>query len=150
MIITLSWYEIIFGASVGIRRRVESLRGKHTDRHGGEPLWNEDIEGALAEMVVAKARGKYWNGGVGTYKGGDVGNVQVRYTPLADGSLILRKGDSPDSRYVLVTGQAPTYNVIGWIDGHDGMKPEFVWAPNGRPPAYFVPQNRLENFTNGK
>lgn len=145
MLVTLDLFEIEMAAHVGLRRRLEALRVGLRDRHGyqGEDPWEGDIQGAAAELAVAKKLGRYWDGSVNTFKRGDVGAAQVRSTPRRDGSLIVRSNDSEDDFYILVTGAIPEFNVVGYIRGADAKADRFRRAPAGRPAAWFVPQSAL-------
>ncbi len=134
-------HEIEMAALVGLRRRMESLNFKDTSQ--GKHLWEQDIQGAAAELAVAKHLNRYWDGSVNTYKRGDVGFLQVRSTPLLDGSLIVREGDADNDVFVLVVGSIPTFRVVGSISARDAKDTSFRRAPNGRPAAYFVPQSAL-------
>jgi hypothetical protein len=62
----------------------------------------------------------------------------------ADGPLIIRPGD-PDGIYVLVTGQCPTFTVMGWIHSYDAKRPQYWRSPDGGPGAWFVPQRALRS-----
>lgn len=79
----------------------------------------------------------------------DVGGYQVRSTNLVDGKLILRpdreekKGDSKEDIYIFVTGAAPTFEIVGWITGEDGMQSRWLDSPGFRPSAFFIPQSAL-------
>lgn len=148
MLVTLELHEIEMAVQVGLRRRLEALRAGMRDRHGfgGDNPWEGDIQGAAAELAVAKHLGRYWDGSVNTFKRGDVGEVQVRSTPRKDGSLIVRRSDSDTDHFILVTGAIPEFNVIGWISGAAAKSDEFKKSPNGRPPAWFVPQRALHKF----
>lgn len=145
MIVSLDLHEIEMAVQVGLRRRLETLRQGLKDAHGfgGEHPWELDIQGAAAELALAKFLGRYWDGSVNTMKRGDVGQLQVRSTDRANGSLIIRSNDSDDDYFVLVTGSIPQFNVRGWIKGSDAKVAEYEKAPNGRPPAWFVPQHVL-------
>lgn len=148
--IELSPSEIQIAVLVGGIRRTESLRQRMKDAHGynGAMAWDMDIEGVAAEMAYCKARGVYWGAGVNTFKAADAGKkVQVRSTKLKDGCLIVRDNDHDDHYFVLVVGQLPCFEVIGWILGKDAKRAEFKRAANGREEAYFVPQNKLNKFT---
>ena len=144
MNITLEPYEIIMGAMVGVRRRVSSI-AKKLDRGStqGDP-WGIDIEGALAEVAVAKALGIYFSGSVDTYKSPDLAGIQVRWTPLDQGRLIVRDQDNDNENYILVTGTCPNYKISGWIEGFNAKDSQYISAPNGRSAAYFVPQESLK------
>lgn len=118
------------------------LRNQHGVMEGGD--WQIHIEGACGEMALAKALGLYWNGSVNTFKmGGDVGNFQVRTRSQHNYELLIRPDDPTDVIWWLVTGKAPRYIVQGWIQGIDAKHPDWLRAHGGRPPAYFVPHNKL-------
>ena len=144
--VRLTWREITMGAAVGVARRVRSLAQGLTDSYGynGEDdVWSREVNGALAEMAVAKHLGLYWDGSVDTFKRPDVGTLQVRHTVRLDGCLILRPHDPGDGIYVLVTGQAPMFTIVGCLRGEDGRRDEWVRDPGSVRPAHFVPQSEL-------
>lgn len=145
--VKLNQYEMIEAGNIGMLRRILSLNKLNDRMHSpySNP-WQIDMEGAMAEMAYAKAMGVYWPAGVGTFKAPDVGSVQVRATERHDNSLIIRSNDKDEDVYVLVTGSAPQYNIVGWIRGADGKNPSFVKTPNGGAPAYFVPQSKLRSM----
>lgn len=146
--VSLQWYELLQASEVGRLRKLHSLSKGSVNNHGFSGAgWNEDIEGACAEMAVAKALGRYWDGGIDTYKGGDVGSYQVRWTPKESNSLIVRAQDADDAVFILVTGVSPHYVVQGWVTGGEAKQPQWARDPNGRPAAYFVPQQALHPLT---
>lgn len=144
--ITLSWHEMIQGATVGVRRQIEALRRKRPEVYGkpGNGEWDAHILGACSEMAVAKYLGAYWEGVVDRPETlcGDVGTVQVRSTTHRGGSLILHDRDKDDALFYLVVAFPPTFTIVGRIVGRDGKVPEFFDASKPRP-AYFVPQAAL-------
>jgi len=148
MDITLNWYEYSMAAEVGLRRSLESKRAGLEDAHGLVTLgWSESIEGAIGELVVAKALNIYWDGSVNTFKAPDFPpNIQVRTRPHPEHDLIVRPVDDLFDIFVLVTGKCPSYTVRGFIHGYDARDPE--WLHNEgigfRPDAYFVPQWALK------
>lgn len=147
--IQLTQEEMTIVSLVAGLRRSESKTHNRQDNHGfsGENAWDIEVEGAAAEMAYCKYRGQYWNASVNSFKGADCGdNVQIRHTKLSNGSLIVREADNDNHYYVLVTGQAPNLNIIGWIKGSDAKQDAFKRAPNNRSGAYFVPQNKLNTF----
>lgn len=145
MEITLDWHEYAMAAEIGKLRRMTALSRGSQNAHGGINLsWTEDIEGAGAELCVAKALGIYWNGGIDTFKNPDLGhNIQVRWTPSHSNSLIVRSADPDTDYYVLVTGTLPTLTIQGYALGSYAKNEYWSKAPNGRPPAYFVPKDYL-------
>lgn len=143
--VTLDWWEVVSAAEVGVRRHVAN-RAKQNNHRFGKPkdLWSTDIQGALAECVLAKAIDRYWRPLVREPQTleGDVGREQVRSTSRTNGCLILHPPDPDDARFWLVVGDVPTFRVIGWIRGVDGKQPEYWQQGDGRP-AFFVPQDAL-------
>jgi hypothetical protein len=146
MTVTLTWHELFLATLVGVKRQIEALRKGKTNSHGfdGEEGWTVHIEGAAGEMAAAKAMGMYWSAPVNTFKGGgDVGKLQIRTRSNPNYDLIVREGDRDQDIFVLVTGRAPRFDVIGWIRGGDAKRAEWSKTHGGRPPAYFVPQDAL-------
>jgi hypothetical protein len=155
IVVTLDWFEVEMAAIVGVRRRVEARwRQGRTDLHSvpGEAVpssnWETHVEGTVAELAYAKARGRFWNGSINTYrKGGDVGDVQIRMRTRHDGRLIVRPSDRDSDYFVLVTGWAPTYRVHGWMLGADAKQERWLENPGGQGEAFFVPQSELHPIT---
>lgn len=144
MRVTLTWNEAAMAADVGRRRQLESLRSGLRDKHGYEgDGWGNHIEGAMGEIALAKHLGVYWDGSINTFKANDLPGLQVRTRSRPTYELIIRKDDSPDERFVLVTGRCPNYTIQGWIAGRDGMQEQWLAAHGGRAPAYFVPHSAL-------
>ena len=108
-------------------------------------LWDIDLEGAGGECAVAKLLDRYWTG---ERIDADVGdNVQVRTSRLASASLLVYTDDPDDHYFVLVTGHAPDYMVVGWIIGQDAKRAEwFRSLKPGREPCYCVPQGALRSM----
>jgi hypothetical protein len=143
--ITLSNVEMLNAATVGVTRRLAAVKHQRNHNNGAPTIdmWGMDIEGAGAELVVAKWLGRYWNALASdpTTLEGDVGRYQVRHTKRTDGCLILHEKDNNDAVFILVVGQYPTYEVRGWISGREGKQIKH-WRAVERP-AYFVPQSAL-------
>jgi hypothetical protein len=146
MEVKLTLGELHMAAQIGTLRHIEALRKGLPDRYGfdGETGWTVHIEGAAGEIAVGKTLGIYWGGSVNTFKTeADVGKLEVRTRSKDYYELLIRDSDSSDSAYVLVTGKAPTYNVVGWIFGKDAKQPQWKKEYGGRPAAYFVPHDSL-------
>lgn len=145
----LSWYEVYMAAWVGVSRRCRSLaKGRRTagDASGSnENGWTNDIEGAAGEMAAAKAIGVYWSGSVDTFKDLlDVSDFEIRTRTKHHYELFVRPADPDNRLYLLVTGRAPDFRVIGGLTGTDAKKAD--WLKNhgkGYKPAYFVPTEEL-------
>jgi hypothetical protein len=148
--VRLTYSELLQAAQVGVQRRVQNIKTTRAERPtyglGQDGAWSCDVEGAAGEMAVAKWRGVYWNGALGNLGADDVGELQVRTTTHPRGRLILHDRDNPEKVYVLVRGHAPSFELVGWIRGRDGMRREYWSDPaNGRP-AYFVPEEALHSM----
>lgn len=150
MKVTLTAHEMLLAGTVGLRRRLASMEsrgGKFEQNlvyHKGTDTWDMDILSAMAEMAVAKALNVYWDGSVNTFKMPDLqGNIQVRHTKVKDGRLIVRPSDQDDDIFVLVTGTAPTFTVVGKIDGWNAKNNRWWTNPNGKRGCFMVPQRSL-------
>lgn len=146
--ITLTPYEIMQTGLSGLMRMVENIKYNRKNTHGkkDEDDWQCHIEGALSEAALAKHLNLYWSG-KGDLGGPDIGDIDVRSTPLPGGRLILHKEDPDDRVFYLLTGLNGTYEIRGWILARDGKKEEFWEDPTGRNRhAYFVPQGELKKW----
>jgi len=134
-----------FAALVGARRRAGALNANLSDRYGNvdKDPWGLDIEGAAAEMAVAKALGRYWHPSLHVQRDeGDVASYQVRSTTLSEGCLLIKEGDGLESIFIFVVGTAPVLSIPGWIRARDGRRDEWWRTVRGRS-AWFVPQSAL-------
>lgn len=148
--VKLQWYELIACANVGLHRRIESIRHQFKDGKGfnlpGE-RWDIDIEGSCAEQALAKWLDVYYTGSVNEPKGKDVGDFQVRLSRSSDPYLIVPKHNNPDDIFVLVTGRAPSFTLLGWIEGRDAMKPGWLKSFGNRPAVYAIPPSSLHSMS---
>lgn len=144
--VELTDHEMRLAAHAGVERQLEALRLGRQDNHGFEgDGWGVHIEGACAEVAVAKATGRYWDAVVRRPEdlAGDVGRgLQVRSTRRSNGSLIIHHSDPDDAAFVLVVAKPPVFNLVGWIRGRDGKHDEW-WRADLPRPAFFVPQREL-------
>lgn len=149
--IRLDGKELLMAANVGLARNHSSIVNNRKPSHGWKgPAWNIHIEGACAEMAVAKVMRCYWNGSIDTFKQQDLlykdRPIQVRSSTNPDSALIVRDDDYSAHCYILVTGEAPAFIIRGFILGDDAKQDKFRKSPLGRPPAYFVPQDQLRDI----
>lgn len=146
--VTLAAHEVLMAATIGMMRQISAITRSLPERNGHEgPGWNSHIEGACGELAVAKLLGTHWSGSINTFKlGADVGSLQVRTRSRSDYELIIRDDDKDEDVFVLVTGQCPTYDVVGRIVGRNGKKDEWRHAHGGRAAAWFVPHDALESI----
>jgi hypothetical protein len=142
MEITLNESEMHVGASVGVRRHIDSLTNKRTprfpERHAGQ-FWIAHIEGAMAELAVAKYLGMYWGFGVNTFVAPDIEStdIEVRWSQRAD--LKIKSNDT--GVVISVSGQAPTYIIKGWIMASKAKQDKYYYDKH--PPCWFVPHEAL-------
>ncbi len=153
MKITLSKTEFFIGVQYGIMRQMHNLGNGLKDAYGAETMdgWGVHIEGACAEMVLAKALGCFYNGNMGDLKASDVNmpdlRIECRSTSYNTGRLILHEKDSDDALFFLLTGKAPTFEIRGFIKGSDGKQQKYWSDPSGKERhAFFVPQSALTEF----
>jgi hypothetical protein len=146
--ITLTESELRFAAYGGVDRQVNALAHQRSDQFKPRDYWGTHILACMAELAVAKWRGRYWSPAYdrenlpGSSDLGERG--EVRSSTNLDSPLILRprdreKGESP---FVLVVTEPPDMHLVGWAYGRDVMVDEF-WVE--REPAYWaMPQDRLQ------
>jgi hypothetical protein len=146
-LVTLTPDELYLAGVIGVRRRVVSIGNGAADRNHYDPAhaeWATDIEGAAAELAVAKVLDRY-HAGLNYRAPTDVGGrLHVRHTVRDDGCLIVRDRDPDFDPFVLVVGFAPRYRIAGWLYGREAKRDEWRSVPTGGPAAYFVPQQALQ------
>lgn len=132
------------------RRTMAAMRtAYHGIESSGREAWAADITGALSEMAVSVGLKLPWNDPIRAPRqrnadgDRDVGDFEVRSTTRERGSLILYPKDADDAPFILVTGQLPTFELRGWVYGHEGKQERF-WRTDVRSPAFFVPQSALK------
>lgn len=149
--VTLSLAEMLHGTNLGVIRMYESHNHGGRHKHGFynsnlDPLCI-NVQGAIGEIVVAKARNLYFMPTVNTFKAADIGNnVQVRLRTKHEWQMIVRDDDDPDHIFVHVTGSGPMYCIRGWAYGKDVMKPEYRQNHGNRIESWFVPEEALKPF----
>ena len=120
--VTLTPDEIFLAASHGIFRRVKFHEGKREDREQKErSTWDNEIEGACAELAWCKYWNNYWTGLTGIRKIDGAG-VEVKWTRHANGGVILKRNSDNDKVHVLARGFAPSFIFVGWITAREGKK----------------------------
>jgi hypothetical protein len=152
-LVQLKWYEVEQAIYVGARRESEALkdnRPKNWKASDDEKISSIDnhMQSAGAEKAVAKRLNINWHASINTFKDGpaDVGEgIEVRYA-RKKGRLKVTKDDHDDRYFVLVWGELPNYEIVGFIRGKDAKQDQFLDDPKGYGEAYFVPPQYLRPF----
>ena len=141
--ITLEWQECWQAGTVGVMRRIAGMKNARRDKFAHRDRWENEVEGACAELAVARSFGKYWHSFAGDLSAlpGDAGPIQVRWVKDPEGCLPVRPSDPDDARFYMVTGAMPTFTIIGYIHGRDARRRE--WYREAPPPYWAVPQSAL-------
>jgi hypothetical protein len=138
MIVELTQAQIDEAREIGARRYAHNRSLGISNGH----MWNGDLwdrEGAIGEMAVALQFGLKWSDFSENYwlYAADVGDgYQVRSTSHPYGNLLLQRKDNGDQPYILARLHAlPKVELVGWIYGRDGKKPEY-WEDGSKRPAF--------------
>jgi hypothetical protein len=138
-------------ASIGVTRQVRSLARGRVPGYGIEQdkCWQAHIEGAIGELVAAKALDLPWVPKVDNFKsGGDVFGMEIRCRSRPEFELYIRPDEPGDRPYVLVRGAGLDYAVVGWYWG-DKIKKHGRVEDFGRrnSPVYVVADGKLLSMT---
>lgn len=138
------WY---IGAYVGFRRHAHSLYRRNARALSGDSRdgWDMHIQGAMAEMALAKYLGRFWAlAREPDRTGGDVGpGIDVKWSRRADARLLVQRDDATDATYWLVTGGPPMFAVRGCITGGYAKQDKWWCEPVPGRPCFAVPQGEL-------
>jgi hypothetical protein len=154
--VLLSEEDIILAVKVGVSRQTMQADAKRKNRYGlpedNKKALEVHVLGAKAELAVAKALGRPWEGKFfdnDTWievkdKVHDVEGVEVRSTNHRNGGLLLHPADKDSSRFVLVVAtDDPVFLLAGWCYASDGKTvSNWVELQRGRP-CYRVGQTDL-------
>lgn len=148
---TLTRSEFTAAAHVGLLRQAGALANARADRTQPDRTWLDGLVahviGACGEAAAHKARGRWWDLSLDGIGRADYGaDIQIRTRRNRDHDLIVHDYDPEHWRYVLVVGEPPTMDVIGWISGADARQDHWRANHGGYRPAWFVPQSALTSF----
>lgn len=150
VVVKLKHAEVLEAAHVGVQRQTDNIFRKIAHKSAGfdaSILWQNHIEGALGERVVAKYTGEPWDGAPGNYKADDVAQLQVRLRSRLHYDLVIKPHDREDRPFLLVLGSAPIYWIVGWIMGGEGKQQRWWRDPTNRiEPRFYVPQSELHDL----
>lgn len=137
---------------VALDRHVSAVKKKLKDSVNKKRNWLDDfrfhVMGAVGELAASKVLGIPFSGSVDTFKEQpDLQDVEIRFRSNAEWQLILRDNDSDTARYVLARGLPPgAIEIVGWMYGKDGKRPEFKANHGNYREAYFVPDSMLRDI----
>lgn len=149
MIIQLNGFEIATGAINGVLRQCRAIKQRLPNSYAADQqqAWDYHIEGALAEMAVAKFLDLYWTG-IGHVRGqADVGQMHEVRHRTTDADLCVRPKDEPEREYWLVYGKYGRYEIKGYKRGSECKVDTYrqLSNKNGEQHTfYFVPASELQ------
>ena len=152
LVVILSSMEVELAGLIGAKRRSISLMHQRESRRDFTRCGIEnDIEAVAAEMSVAKALNIYpeWSTTDKAVPRFDLTyrrvRIDVKSTQYLNGNLLIPK--LQDNRiYVLVRGQIPKYQIVGFIHGLS-VKTKGAWTNQSHIPCWTVPANNLSDIT---
>lgn len=143
-----------YANAIGLARNLVNRSVNRKDnRATGFDSAQKDREGASGEYAVSLYTGLPWTNAL--VSGRDVGkltkrrapdigdNIEVRTRTKHWHELAMHRNDNPELRYVLVLShQAPTYLIAGWLWGHE-LAVDENWHGNLPYPAWLGKQKAL-------
>ncbi len=168
--------ELIESIQLGLDRHSESIKRGYQNRHGLSDkdgnLPKYDIGGSIGECVAAKGLNICWGKTKNVGKAPDLFTpdgkplqVRTRFKTWYD--LLIRKNDSKEEYWILVTPHPESeklfqdvteqkvritrntklkFIIHGIIFGSEGQKDKWLKDYADREPAYFIPQNELNDI----
>lgn len=149
--IKLEHGEAFTAAVAGLQRQFRAIQRGATNNPGYQmpDEFMTNINGAIAEAMVAKVLGLYCNMSSPDRAIADVGtNVEVRSSTNLKARMLVRPKDKDDSKYYFVIGTYPDLKIVGWKYGRD-CKQERYWVDTDKDgkkitgPYWAVPQSDL-------
>lgn len=145
--IELTQAECAFAAQIGSRRHISAKFNNRGDIIGLSNGWEDNIEGALAEIAFAKHMNLWFDPNLGKFGEADVGVWHVRGTKYDHGKLCIHPNEYT-GKYVLLTGRFNTWRVAGWITAEEGRQERFYTTVRDDRPVkcYWIPQSELKEL----
>jgi len=127
MIVKLTESEIKICEWLAKNRYASNRNGGVSDKKIGPQSCEEtDLEGICGEFAFCKAVNLYPDMSISPRKGGDDvlfngKKIDIKTTKYKSGKLLARrsKSETPSDVYVLIVGQRPNYNIVGWCSSAD-------------------------------
>ncbi len=141
--ITLTLGEYIGGIAIGLARQIGAVTLKLPSNCTVEVDIPRHINGACAEVAVAKFLGLYWPMGVNVFKAPDIGEhteVKRSYITTDKVHLIVDEDKLDDRKdFVFVTGTLPNFVIRGWLAGAMVCQEKYRRVGADGKVAYWVP-----------
>lgn len=144
--VELTWAELWLAINAGVLRRLNGVRYRREEPYGARPTaaWNDDINGCIAELALAKYLGIFWSGTVGRLDLPDVGTLQVRSKVEVQHRLVVLRSDDDDKPFVSVLVTVPVCHLCGWMFAKDAKKDGWLLPDPPKPDRFFVPNDALQ------
>lgn len=144
-VVTLSKQEWRFAANVGLQRHIQARERNIPQAENG---YSKHVQGACAEMAVAKWLNCYWIGALVDDPRENNGDVQpgleVRSTANPTGRLIIVERDPDHNAFVLAIGEPPEFELVGWAYASDARRlVPFKPIAKDSVAAWALPQGQL-------
>jgi len=145
--IELTQAECALAAQIGCRRHISAKFNNRGDVIGLSNGWEDNIEGALAEVAFAKHMNLWFDPNLGKFGEPDVGDWHVRSTKYERGKLCIHPNELT-GKYVLLTGKFNRWTVAGWINAEEGRQEQFYTTVRDDRPVkcYWIPQEELNDL----
>lgn len=138
---TLTPAEMMYAGQIAMRRNITARRSGFRTFNGLG--WDTHIEGALAEVAVAKMLNLWLDPGLDKFGAADVGEWHVRSSRHAKAHLRVEQYET-EGKYLLVRGEFDQWTIAGWMDAAEARQTQYLkqMRPD-RDPAYWVPAEHL-------
>lgn len=142
--VTLSKQEWRFAANVGMQRHIQARERNIRQAENG---YSTHVQGACAEMAVAKWLNVYWVGAPVDDPWENRGDVQpgleVRSTTNTGGRLLIFEKDPDEHAFVLAIGEPPDFELAGWAYAHEVRRQVDLRPIKEDVLAWALPQDKL-------
>lgn len=152
--VNLTEEEINLAYEIANKRNQSQRKANRKDGKVLDDSLGIDKQGALAEMAVAKALGRAWDGKFFEISdwlkwrevGNDVSGLEIRSTKHKNGRLIIHPRDKDYAPFILVVQNKDDFELVGWIYGLEGKKQEYFADVGYGRPCYYAPREILRDI----
>ena len=145
--IELTPSEVALAAQIGSRRFIESKFSDRKEKIGASDGWNNNIEGCLAEVALAKHLNAWFDPNLMKFGEADVLDWHVRSTHHEKGHLYIAEYEKT-GKYILMIGKFNKWRIAGWCHAEEVRQPIFfgTMREDRKVPCYWIPQNELNDL----